>query len=89
LETGSELFTFNGYSGWVRAVAITPDGKKAISGSYDKTLKLWNLETGKEIATFTAEYPINCCAIASDGVTIVVGEKWGQVYFLRLEGIEK
>src|SRR3712207_9472504 len=33
LETGEELFTLEGHSNSVFAVAVTPDGKRAISGS--------------------------------------------------------
>ncbi|MCL1475723.1 WD40 domain-containing protein, partial [Argonema antarcticum A004/B2] len=35
METGAELKTFKGHSDSVTAVAVTPDGKKAISGSRD------------------------------------------------------
>ena len=30
----------------VRAVAVTPDGRRAVSGSDDRTLKVWDLEQG-------------------------------------------
>jgi WD40 repeat protein len=43
--------TVQGHSGPVWAVAATPDGRQAISGSDDKTLKLWDLETGKVVRT--------------------------------------
>jgi WD40 repeat protein len=32
-------------------VAVTPDGGQAISGSSDKTLKVWDLKTGKLVRT--------------------------------------
>lgn len=70
----------------VRAVAIAPDGKTAVSGSYDNTLKLWDLQTGKEISTFIGDSSIVCCAVSPDGLTIVAGEQLGRVHFLRLEG---
>ena len=38
--------TINGHD-TICSVGITFDGKKAVSGSYDKTVCLWNLETGK------------------------------------------
>ncbi|MDI9640206.1 NB-ARC domain-containing protein, partial [Geitlerinema splendidum] len=44
---GSLLRTFSGHSRWVKAVAITPDGTQAVSGSIDGTLKLWDLRTGE------------------------------------------
>jgi WD40 repeat protein len=34
-----------GHSGSVNSVAISPDGKTALSGSDDATLKLWDLAT--------------------------------------------
>lgn len=36
----------------VYSVAISPDGQIMASGSADKTVKLWQLDTGKEICTF-------------------------------------
>ncbi|MEI2418823.1 hypothetical protein V6O07_00990, partial [Arthrospira platensis SPKY2] len=50
---GPLIRTFAGHSDSVQAVAITPDGKRAVSASGDKTLKLWDLETGTELATLT------------------------------------
>ena len=40
-----------GHSGLVFSVAFSPDGKTVVSGSYDKNIKLWNVETGQEIKT--------------------------------------
>lgn len=37
----------NGHSEPVKSVCITPDGKKALSGSNDKTCILWDLMTGE------------------------------------------
>jgi WD40 repeat protein len=33
----------------VSAVAVTPDGRRAVSGSHDHTLKVWDLETGQAL----------------------------------------
>lgn len=32
----------------VKSIAVTPDGKHLVSGSDDRRVRLWNLETGKE-----------------------------------------
>ncbi|MFO7092458.1 WD40 repeat domain-containing protein, partial [Limnospira platensis] len=87
LEQGRELATLSGHSNVVTAVAIAPDGKRAVSASWDNTLKLWDLATGRAIATFTGEFSFKSCAVASDGVTVMAGDKSGRVYFLRLEGL--
>jgi WD40 repeat protein len=47
-----ELFVQLGHKGGVTSVAFSPDGKFALSGSWDKTLKLWDVASGKEIRTF-------------------------------------
>jgi WD40 repeat protein len=88
LATGEQLLTLNGHSSLVTAVALTPDGKQAISASWDKTLKVWNLAKEKEVASFSGDGALYCCAVALDGVTIVAGEQSGRMHFLRLEGIE-
>ena len=31
----------NAHSGWIRSVAFSPDGTKVVSGSDDKTIKVW------------------------------------------------
>jgi WD40 repeat protein len=43
--------TFSGHTDWVYAVATTPDGSRLASGSADGTVKLWNVATGKPVAT--------------------------------------
>lgn len=52
-EYGGEVRTITGHKSAVTAVAYSPDGKFTLSGSDDKTLKLWNTEDGKEVRTFT------------------------------------
>src|SRR4051794_9211049 len=38
-----------GHSGEVLSVAFSPDGKYALSGSRDQSIKLWELSSGKEV----------------------------------------
>ncbi|HWA84358.1 MAG TPA: TIR domain-containing protein, partial [Fimbriimonadaceae bacterium] len=41
------------HKNWVSSVAVSPDAKWAASGSHDKGVKIWNLETGELQATCT------------------------------------
>ncbi len=65
---GALLRTLTGHRDSVNAVAITPDGKQAVSASGDNTLKLWDLATGEELATLTGHSDsVNAVAITPDG----------------------
>jgi len=45
--------TLKGHSKPVLCVAFSPDGKTLATGSWDATIKLWDVPTGKNTATFT------------------------------------
>src|SRR5437763_3156508 len=49
----SVVATLKGHTEIVYAVAFSPDGKQVLTGSFDKTLKLWDTATGKEIKTLS------------------------------------
>ena len=66
--------TLTGHSNSVKAVAVTGDGKYAVSGSGDKTLKVWDLATGQEISTLTGHSDwVNAVAVTEDGKYAVSG----------------
>ena len=43
---GPLMFTLVGHTGRVRTVALTPSGDRAVSGSDDNTIKVWDLRRG-------------------------------------------
>lgn len=45
------LLSFNGHTNWVRCAKFSPDGRLIISCSDDKTIKLWDVSTGRCIKT--------------------------------------
>ena len=57
-----------GHSHWVNAVAVMPDGRLAVSASQDKTLKVWELGSGRELRTLTGHTDhVNGVAVTPDG----------------------
>jgi len=54
---GEELRKFRGHEATVRGVASSFDGKYAVSGSEDRTGRLWNLETGDLLASLVVGDP--------------------------------
>ena len=50
------------------SVAISPDGRSALSGSADRTLRLWDVATGSCLRVFEGhEEGVGCVAVSSDG----------------------
>ena len=63
-----------GHRGTVYAVAVTPDGKRAVSGSRDNTLKVWDLASGQEIQTLSGHKDqVWAVALTPDGKRAVSG----------------
>ncbi|BAY91614.1 MULTISPECIES: WD40 repeat domain-containing serine/threonine-protein kinase [unclassified Tolypothrix] len=74
LQQKQVIRTLKADSGWVYAVAITPDSQTAIAGYKNHTIKIWNLNTGKEIRTLKGHRDlVNSVAITPDGQTVVSG----------------
>ena len=65
--------------------AVTPDGQCAVSASGDKTLKVWDLANGRELAYVKVNSVLYCCAVCPDGKTILAGDEKGVIHCLRLE----
>ena len=55
--------TLTGHSRAVYSVAYSPDGKHIVSGSDDKTVKVWDSQTGKEVSVLLCDRPIVCCCV--------------------------
>jgi hypothetical protein len=50
----------------------------------DKTLKVWELESGAPVATFTCDSAALCCAFIGNR-KLIAGDALGRVHFLSLE----
>ena len=47
----SELLTLQGHADMVTSAAFNADGTRIVTGSHDRTAKVWNAETGAEVHT--------------------------------------
>jgi WD40 repeat protein len=84
LRRDKQLTTLHGHSEKVNAVAFTRDGKGAVSCSRDRSARVWSLETGEEVAAFTADSALRTLALASHDDAIAVGDVAGRLHVLRL-----
>lgn len=75
-----ELTEQNGHSGWLRSLVFSKNGKYLISGSEDKTLKLWDTEDMRLIRTLRGHRDsVRDVALSSDGNTAASGSGDGTV----------
>jgi WD40 repeat protein len=66
------FLSLEGHSGSVISVAITADKQTLVSGSWDKTIKIWHLPTGKLQQTLEGHRSsVNQVVISKDAQTLV------------------
>ena len=58
--------TIAAHQGAIAALAVSPDGHRAVTGGPDGSVKVWGLETGKLIAAVATAHPGGTRAVAFD-----------------------
>jgi WD40 repeat protein/mono/diheme cytochrome c family protein len=58
---------FKGHEGTVNCVALSSDGRRAASGGDDRTIRLWAVPEGKELACLPADAEPYAVAFSPDG----------------------
>src|SRR5262249_34677892 len=69
------LAVFRGHEGAVSSLSFSPDGKTLVSGSYDRTVRLWERASGKEIGRLPTRHGtvVFSVAFSPDGKLLAVG----------------
>ena len=69
------LLALEGHEGGVNSVAFSADGTRIVSGSFDKTIRVWDAGTGKSVMEPLRGHKgrVNSVAFSADGTRIVSG----------------
>jgi len=77
-----ETVVQRGHALAVRTVCFSPDGKFLASGSEDKTIKIWEFSSGRELKTLNGHQShINQVLFTSDGKQVVSASRDRHIYF--------
>jgi WD40 repeat protein len=78
INSGNEVRRFVGHSAGIHGAALSPDGKRALSGSEDGTLRLWDVSTGRELHRFKGAFGLpRRVAFAPDGKHVLSSHSGG------------
>ena len=75
--SGKEVKTLRGHSDDVNSLSYSPDGKYLASGSWDNTIKIWDVLTGERVKTLGGHiYSVNSVCYSPDGKYLASGRDW-------------
>lgn len=85
LVTGEVEREYIGHNRPITSLVVTADGLRLLSASFDRTLRLWELKTGKELACIILDAGIRCTAIIPGmPLAIMFGDDSDNVYCMEL-----
>ena len=69
--TGEDIRNLTGHSQLVATAIFSPDGRHVLTASPDKTARIWDAETGQQLAVFLHPDSVNAAAYSADGSRVV------------------
>jgi WD40 repeat protein/tRNA A-37 threonylcarbamoyl transferase component Bud32 len=78
--SGKEMFKLTGHNDAVRCLSVSADGKRAVSGSDDRIVRVWDLPRALEIRRFNLHRAgVTGVALSADGRLVLSGSRDGSL----------
>src|SRR5262249_9813131 len=74
-STAREIAVLRGHGNSLWSAAFSPDGSRIVTASWDKTARIWDAASGKEIAMRGHDNLVNSAAFSRDGSRIVTASE--------------
>lgn len=82
VQTGALLDELSGHEGPISSLAFTPDGRMLVSGSWDKTIRTWNVfDRSQSSESLQLTSDILCVAVRPDAEQICASSLDGSLSF--------
>lgn len=98
IESRRKIRSVHAHEKWIRDLIVTPDGRRAITVADDMRCRVWDFETGSQVADFSDHplqtphhYPsmLYAVAVSADGKRIATGDRVGHVAVWDADSFEK
>lgn len=82
VQTGALLDQLSGHEGPISTLAFTPDGRMLVSGSWDRTIRTWNVfDRSQSSETLQLTSDLLCVTVRPDSAQIAASTLDGQLTF--------
>ena len=80
IGTGRLQHRFEGHTGKLTGLAVSPDGRFAVSAGWDRVARVWDLGRRAEVAVLDGHKgPVNAVAFSGDGTTVYTASYDGTI----------
>jgi WD40 repeat protein len=77
--TGKEIQVFNGHTYDVKSARFSPDGERVVTASSDRSVRVWDVQTGTQVLQFEIGSEANDAFFSGDGSHVLVVTEEGEI----------